>query len=120
TWVLTSFIIATAITAPINGWMADKIGSRKLFLGATALFLVASAACGAATSLPAMVAFRALQGVAAGFIGPMTQTILFDITPTSKHPSMTAIFSGVAMLAPISGPFVGGYLTDTLNWRWCY
>lgn len=120
TWVLTSFIIATAISAPINGWLADRIGSRNLFLGATALFLIASAACGAATTLPAMVAFRALQGVAAGFIGPMTQTILFDITPTSKHPGMTAIFSGVAMLAPLSGPFVGGYLTDTLNWRWCY
>ena len=69
-WVLTSFIIASAIATPVTGWLSDQIGSRNLFIGATAAFLAASAACGAASSLEEMVVFRAIQGIAAGFIAP--------------------------------------------------
>src|SRR5262245_8928168 len=77
-WVLTSFIMAGAILMPITGWLSDRVGSRNLFLASTAVFLLASAACGAATSLPEMVLFRAIQGASAAFLGPMTQTIMFD------------------------------------------
>ncbi|MBU6268267.1 MAG: DHA2 family efflux MFS transporter permease subunit [Sphingomonadales bacterium] len=119
-WVLTSFIIATAIATPITGWLSDRIGSRELFIGSTVLFLVSSAACGAATSLSAMVVFRSVQGVAAAFIGPLTQTIMFDISPPSKQASTMSGFGMLVMVAPISGPFVGAFLTDSLNWRWIY
>ena len=119
-WVLTSFIIAGAIATPITGWLSDRIGSRNLFLGSTALFLIASAACGAASNLTEMVIFRAIQGVASAFIGPMTQTIMFDISPPSKQTQTMANFGMVVMIAPISGPFVGGFLTEYLNWRWIY
>ncbi len=119
-WVLTSFIMAGAIFMPMTGWLSGRIGSRNLFIGATVLFLVASACCGAATSLGEMVVFRAFQGMAAAFLGPMTQTILFDLTPPSKQTSTMSYFGMVVMVAPISGPFLGGFLTDYLNWRWVY
>jgi MFS transporter, DHA2 family, multidrug resistance protein len=119
-WVLTSFIIAGAIATPITGWLSDRIGSRNLFLGATVGFLLSSAACGTANSLGSMVAFRAIQGIAGAFLGPMTQTIMFDISPPSKQAATMSAFGMVVMIAPISGPFLGGFLTETLNWRWIY
>lgn len=120
TWVLTSFIIASAIATPITGWLSDQIGSRRLFIGATAAFLISSAACGAATSLEHMVVFRAVQGVAAGFIAPLTMTIMFDVSAPSKQAMTISYFSMIVMIAPISGPTIGGYLTDYLNWRWIF
>lgn len=119
-WVLTSFIITTAIVTPLAGWASDRIGSRRLFIGSTLLFLLTSAACGAAASLGAMVVFRALQGISAAFIGTMTMTIMYDISPPSKQPMTMALFSMVVMVAPISGPFLGGVITEYLNWRWIF
>lgn len=119
-WVLTSFIIATAIATPVTGWLSDRIGSRTLFIGAAIVFLLTSAACGAATSLVEMVAFRTLQGISAAFIGPLTQTIMFDVSPPGKQAQTMAIFGMLTMIAPISGPFVGGFLTENLNWRWIF
>jgi DHA2 family multidrug resistance protein len=119
-WVLTSFIMAGAIFMPVTGWLSDRVGSRNLFIGSTVMFLVASAACGAATSLPEMVIFRAVQGIAAAFLGPMTQTIMFDVSPPSKQAQTMSQFGMLVMVAPISGPFLGGFLTEYLNWRWIY
>lgn len=119
-WVLTSFILATAVATPITGWLSDRFGSRRLFLTSVIVFLAASAACGASMSLPQMVVFRAIQGIAAGFIGPMTMTIMFDVSPPSKQPFTLAVFGMIVMTAPISGPFIGGFLTEYLNWRWIY
>ena len=119
-WVLTSFIMAGAIFTPITGWLSDRIGSRNLYIGATALFLISSAACGAATTLPEMVGFRIVQGISTAFIAPMTQTIMFDLSPQSKQAQTMATFGMVVMVAPISGPTLGGFLVDYLNWRWVY
>lgn len=120
TWVLTSFIIATAVATPITGWLSDRVGSRNLFIGSIAVFLLASALCGASVSLPEMVAFRILQGIAAAFIGPMAQTVIFDINPPSKQAGALSVWSMVLMVGPISGPIIGSWLTETLNWRWIY
>ena len=120
TWVLTSFIMAGAIFMPMTGWLSERIGSRNLYLGATVLFLVSSAACGAATSLPEMVVFRVIQGISTAFLSPMTQTIMFDISPPSKQAQTMATFGMIVMVAPISGPFLGGFLVEYLNWRWIY
>jgi DHA2 family multidrug resistance protein len=119
-WVLTSFIMAGAIFTPMTGWLSDRVGSRNLFIGATAMFLISSAACGAATSLPEMVAFRIVQGISTAFMAPMTQMIMFDISPPSKQAQTMATFGMMVMVAPISGPFLGGYLVEYLNWRWIY
>jgi len=119
-WVLTSFIIAGAIFMPATGWLSDRIGSRNLYLGASAGFLIFSMACGAATSLTEMVIFRTLQGISTAFLAPMTQTIMFDISPPSKQAMTISIFSMIVMVAPITGPFIGGLLTEYLNWRWIF
>lgn len=119
-WVLTSFIIAGVLVLPLTGWLSDRLGSRNLFLGATVMFVLSSMLCGAATSLTQMVIFRAIQGMASAFIGPLSQTIIFDINPPSKQARAMSIWGMVVMIGPISGPFLGGFLTETLNWRWVF
>ena len=119
-WVLTSFIIAGVLVLPLTGWLSDRLGSRNLFLGASVMFVLSSMLCGAATSLTQMVIFRAIQGIASAFIGPLSQTIMFDINRPSKQANAMSIWGMVVMIAPISGPFLGGYLTETLNWRWVF
>lgn len=119
-WVLTSFMLATAVGTPLTGWLSDRLGSRTLFIGSTVLFLATSAACGAATSLTQMVIFRGLQGLAAGLMGPMTMTIMFDLSPPSKQAMTMAVYSLIIMFAPISGPTIGGFLVEYANWRWIF
>lgn len=120
TWVLTSYIVASAVAMPITGWLADRIGSRNLFLGAVAGFILASMLCGIATSLTEMVAFRIFQGVCAAFIGPLSQTILLDINKPSEAPRAMSIWGMGIMIAPILGPMIGGWLTENYNWRWVF
>ncbi len=119
-WVLTSFIIAGVMVTPAIGWLSDKFGSRRVYLLAVVGFLVSSMLCGAATSLAQMVLFRALQGISSAFIGSMSQTIMFDINPPSKQSAAMSLWGMVTMVAPISGPILGGFLTDTFNWRWIF
>ncbi|MEY4270928.1 MAG: hypothetical protein RLZZ58_2144 [Pseudomonadota bacterium] len=120
TWALTSFIIAGVLVLPLTGWLSDRLGSRNLFIGATLAFVLASMLCGAATSLTQMVIFRSIQGIASAFIGPMSQTIMFDVNRPSKQAQAMSIWGMVVMIGPISGPFLGGFLTETLNWRWVF
>ena len=120
TWVLTSYIVASAVAIPITGWLADRVGSRNLFLAAVAGFVAASALCGLATSLPEMVAFRLLQGIAAAFMNPLSQTVMMDINPRSRQASAMAIWGQGVMVGPILGPVIGGWLTDNYDWRWCF
>lgn len=119
-WVLTSYIVATAVAIPITGWLADRVGSRNLFLWSVAFFIVTSMLCGAATSLEQMVTFRIMQGIAAAFIGPISQTAMLDINPTRKHGQAMAIWSLGAVMGPILGPLIGGYITEYYNWRWVF
>ena len=119
-WVLTSYIIANVLLTPAVGWISDRIGSRIVFIGAVAGFMVASMLCGLATSLMEMVLFRALQGACAAFIGPISQTILLDTNAPRKHASVMSAWGLAVMVAPISGPMLGGFLTDTLSWRWVF
>ena len=120
TWVLTSYIIASAVAMPITGWLADKIGSRKLLLGSVLGFMVASVLCGAAQSLSDMVVYRIFQGISGAFLLPLGQAVMLDITPRSKHPQMMAIWGAGVVLGPIVGPILGGYLTEYWNWRWVF
>ncbi|WP_275658176.1 DHA2 family efflux MFS transporter permease subunit [Sphingosinithalassobacter portus] len=120
TWVLTSYIVATAIAIPITGWLADKVGSRNLFLIAVVGFVASSALCGMATSLTEMVAFRALQGISAAFINPLSQTVMLDINPPEKQARAMSIWGMGIMVGPILGPVLGGWLTENFNWRWVF
>ena len=119
-WVLTSYIIAGVMVTPVIGWCTDRLGSRRVFLFAVGGFLLASMLCGASTSLTQMVIFRALQGACAGFLGPMCQTVLFDVSRPSKQATIMSLWGMTVMIAPITGPMLGGLLTETLNWRWVF
>jgi DHA2 family multidrug resistance protein len=120
TWVLTSYIIASAVALPVTGWLSDRIGARTLFVGSVAGFILASMLCGIAVSLEEMVAFRALQGVAGAFIAPLSQSFMLDATRPSRHPQILAIWGMGIMIGPILGPILGGWLTETANWRWVF
>jgi DHA2 family multidrug resistance protein len=119
-WVLTSYIVASAIALPISGWLADRVGRKRLLLISVVVFTAASVACATATSLGEMVLFRALQGVGGAFIVPLAQATLFDINPREKHGQAMALFGGGVMIGPILGPVLGGWLTDNYNWRWVF
>ena len=119
-WVLTSYIVASAIALPISGWLADRVGRKRLLLISVVVFTVASVLCATATSLSEMVLFRALQGVGGAFIVPLAQATLFDINPREKHGQAMALFGGGVMIGPILGPVLGGWLTDNYNWRWVF
>ena len=119
-WVLTSYIVASAIALPISGWLADRVGRKRLLLVSVVGFTIASVLCASAVSLTEMVAFRALQGVSGAFIVPLAQATLFDINPREKHGQAMALFGGGVMIGPILGPVLGGWLTDNYNWRWVF
>jgi len=119
-WVLTSYIVASAIALPISGWLADRVGRKRLLLISVVGFTVSSVLCASAVSLTEMVVFRALQGVSGAFIVPLAQATLFDINPREKHGQAMALFGGGVMIGPIMGPVLGGWLTDNYNWRWVF
>jgi DHA2 family multidrug resistance protein len=119
-WVLTSYIVASAIALPISGWLADRVGRKRLMLISVVVFTAASVLCATATSLPEMVLFRAIQGIGGAFIVPLAQATLFDINPREKHGQAMALFGGGVMIGPILGPVIGGWLTDNYNWRWVF
>ncbi|HEX4693491.1 DHA2 family efflux MFS transporter permease subunit [Sphingomonas sp.] len=120
TWVLTSYIIATAIALPATGWLSDRLGSRNLFLIAVGGFIVSSMLCGTAVNLSEMVGFRILQGMFAAFINPLSQTAMIDINPKERQAQAMSVWGMGVMVGPILGPVIGGYLTDNFNWRWVF
>ena len=118
TWVLTSYIVAGAIVMPMTGWLADRVGSRRLFILSTIGFIVTSMLCGISVNLTEMVIFRILQGVCAAFMAPLSQSILLDINRPEDAPKAMAMWGMGVMVAPIFGPMIGGWLTESYNWRW--
>ena len=119
-WILTSYIVSSAIMMPATGWLAARFGVKYIFLASVIGFTVASALCGAATSLTQLVLYRVLQGVCSAGLVPLGQTTLFTIYPRERHGYAMAIFSIGAMMGPIIGPTLGGWLTDNFDWRWCF
>ena len=120
TWVLTSYVIASAImTAPV-GWMATRYGRKNLFIGSLIGFTVTSMLCGMAQSLEQMVVFRILQGICGAALSPLSQAVMLDIYPFEKRAQAMAIFGMGIMVGPIMGPTLGGYLTDMFDWRYVF
>ena len=119
-WVLTSYIVAAAITMPLTGWLAGRFGIKYIFLISVIGFTAASAACGAATSLDELVFFRLLQGVCGAGLVPLSQSILMQINPPERHGQAIAVWGIGVMLGPIFGPMLGGWLTENYSWRWIF
>ena len=120
TWVLTSYIVASAIMTPVTGWLSDRIGLRELFIVSVGGFILTSMACGMATSLTEMVLFRTLQGICGAALVPLSQTVLLNINTKEEHGKAMAIWGAGIMVGPIIGPTLGGYLTETFNWRFVF
>ncbi|WP_010186597.1 DHA2 family efflux MFS transporter permease subunit [Sphingomonas sp. PAMC 26605] len=120
TWVLTSYIVAAAIMTPLTGWLAGRFGRKTLMLWSIVGFTVVSGLCGLANSLGELVGFRLLQGVFGAALVPMSQAILLDINPPERHGPAMAVWGMGAILGPIIGPALGGWLTDNLTWRWVF
>ncbi|MEH6757285.1 MAG: DHA2 family efflux MFS transporter permease subunit [Parasphingorhabdus sp.] len=120
TWVLTSYILAAAVAIPITGWLSDRIGSRRLFLFSVFGFIASSVLCATASNLEQLVFYRVLQGMSGAFIMPLSQTIMLDINPPKFHARAMAVWGMGIMVAPISGPMIGGYLTENYSWEWIF
>jgi MFS transporter, DHA2 family, multidrug resistance protein len=119
-WVLTSYIVATGIGTPLTGWLSDRFGMKQIFLASIAGFTGASVLCGVAGSLVQIVVARLLQGFLGAALVPLSQAVLLDINPRERHGTAMAMFGVGVMVGPILGPALGGYLTENLDWRWCF
>jgi MFS transporter, DHA2 family, multidrug resistance protein len=120
TWVLTSYLVTNAIIMPISGWLANTFGRKRLFLTCIAGFTVTSLLCGFAPNLPTLIVLRALQGATGGGLQPVGQAILADSFPREKRGMASAIYGIAAVVAPTIGPTLGGFITDSYNWRWIF
>jgi DHA2 family multidrug resistance protein len=118
--VLTSYIVAAAIMMPATGWLSARLGRKTLFLISVVGFTLASVLCGLALSLEQMVLYRLLQGVFGATLVPLSQAVLLDEYPREKHGSAMALWGVGVMVGPILGPTLGGWLTETYNWRWVF
>ena len=119
-WVITSYLAANAIILPISGWISVRIGRRNYFLLSIGVFTLASVLCGMATSLNMLIASRILQGLAGGGLQPSSQGVLLDAFPKEKQGAAMTVFGIAALLAPVVGPTLGGYITDNYGWRWVF
>jgi len=120
TWVLTSYLAANAIVLPMSGWLAATIGRRRYFLGCIIGFSITSLLCGLAPNLETLILARALQGATGGGLQPNAQAILADAFPANKRGQAFAAFGIAVIVAPVVGPTVGGWITDSFSWRWVF
>ncbi len=120
TWTITAYLVANAIIIPMAGWLARLIGRKNYQIASIALFTFSSFMCGSAWSLNSLIFFRVMQGIGGGGLVPISQSILLESFPREKHGQAMAIFGLGAMLGPIVGPLLGGWITDTLSWRWIF
>src|ERR1700676_3746163 len=119
-WILTSYIVSSAITMPLTGWLAGRVGVKYIFLASIIGLTLAQALCCAAASLTQLVLYRVLQGICSAGLVPLGQATLFTIYPRERHGYAMAIFASGSMMGPIIGPTLGGWLTEAYGWRWCF
>ena len=119
-WVLTSYIVAAAIMTPLSGWLAGRLGRRRVFLVSIFGFTLASALCGLAQSLPQIVVARLFQGLCGAALIPMSQAVLLDINPPERHARAMSVWVMGVTIGPILGPALGGWLTEHYSWRWVF
>jgi DHA2 family multidrug resistance protein len=120
TWVLTSYLVANATILPITGWLANQIGRKRLLMTSVVGFTISSFLCGLAPSLSALVFFRVLQGLSGGALQPLSQAVLLEAFPPQDRGKAMAFWGFGIVVAPILGPVLGGWLTDSYSWRWVF
>jgi MFS transporter, DHA2 family, multidrug resistance protein len=120
TWTLTSYLVANGIVLPVSGWLSGMIGRRRFFIICISAFTLFSVLCGLATNLPELVIFRILQGLFGGGLQPSQQAIMLDVFPPAQRARAFSIVGVAAVVGPVLGPTLGGYLTDHFSWRWIF
>ena len=120
TWVITSFAVANAISMPLTGWLTRRLGAVRLFVGSIVLFTIASWLCGLAPTIEALIFFRVLQGLVAGPMIPLSQTLLLASYPRALAGTAMALWGMTVLVAPVVGPLVGGWITDHIGWPWIF
>jgi EmrB/QacA subfamily drug resistance transporter len=118
--VVTAYLVTLAVVMPVSGWVGDRFGARSVLLGSVGLFTAASALCGVATSLPELVAFRAVQGIGGGLLIPVGMAMMYRAFPPAERIKANRLLTVPALLAPALGPVIGGLLVDGLSWRWIF
>jgi EmrB/QacA subfamily drug resistance transporter len=118
--LVTAYLVTLAMAMPVSGWLGDRFGARRVMLAAIGLFTGASAMCGFATSLPELVAFRALQGFGGGVLVPVGMAMMFRAFPPAERIRANRLLIVPTLLAPALGPVIGGVLVDGLSWRWIF
>src|ERR1035441_3965064 len=120
TWVITSYLVSTAIVLPMSGWLSNVIGRKRFYMMSVAMFTISSFLCALAPTLPVLIFFRILQGAGGGGLGPSEQAILAD-TFSAKQRGMAFAMYGIAIVvAPAIGPTLGGWITDNYSWHWIF
>ena len=120
TWVLTSYLISNAIVLPLTGWLSMMFGRKRLFIGCVIIFTISSFLCGLAPNLPLLIFFRILQGAGGGGLQPISQAILVESFSRKKQGMAMAVYGMGVVVAPIIGPTLGGWITDSFSWRWIF
>jgi MFS transporter, DHA2 family, multidrug resistance protein len=120
TWVITSFAVANAISVPLTGWLTQRFGQVRLFTASVLLFVIASWLCGLAPNIGMLIAFRVLQGLVAGPMIPLSQTLLLASYPAAKAGTAMAMWAMTVLVAPVAGPLLGGWITDNISWPWIF
>jgi DHA2 family multidrug resistance protein len=120
TWVLTSYLVSNGIMLPASGWIARRIGRKRLLLISILLFTAASLLCGLAINMPMLIVARVLQGIGGGGMQPLAQSILLESFPPRRHGTAMAVFGVGVVVAPVIGPTLGGWITDSYSWRWIF
>src|SRR6202453_3751903 len=120
TWVLTSYLVANAIVLPASNWFSLRFGRKRFLMSCVAIFTVASFACGAAPTLVFMLIARVVQGAGGGALQPLSQAILLESFPPAKRGAALSVFAFGVVVAPVLGPTLGGWLTDTYSWRYAF
>src|SRR5919109_742235 len=120
TWVLTSYLVANAIVLPLTGWLASHFGRKRLLMTSVSGFTISSLLCGLAPNLPLLVFFRLIQGATGGAMQPLSQAVLLEAFPPHERGKAMGFWGIGIVVAPILGPVLGGWLTDTYSWRWVF
>ncbi len=120
TWVLTSYLVANAVTLPLSAWISDRVGRKRFYMTCVTIFTISSLCCALSTSLPMLIFFRVLQGLGGGGLAPSEQAILADTFPPRQRGAGFALYGMAVVLAPAIGPTLGGYITDHFSWHWIF
>src|SRR5579859_7125398 len=120
TWVLTSYLVASAVILPISGWLSNRFGRKRFYMTCVVMFTLCSLLCGLAPTLPFLIFARVLQGLGGGGLAPSEQAILADTFPVAKRGQAFAVYGMAVVFAPAIGPTLGGWITDNFNWHWIF